>query len=156
MTSQWNTNLPRLTLHTSFRSYRQEVVGARRRTRCGYRSATESYASMAQCSGPTRHDTGGRLRYHQSAAARLRRNWGHWRWETNIEETDWYAPSLGRPVRKENSGYIDQIMCGISNQCLPVRGDWYRFEPSASPKVNTPIHETHPVYCGNSVMPVLR
>jgi hypothetical protein len=56
-------------------------------------------------------------------------DWDHWRWETNIEETDWYAPSLGRPVRKErNSGYIDQIMCGISNQCLPVRGDWYRFE----------------------------
>jgi hypothetical protein len=52
-------------------------------------------------------------------------DWEQWRFETNITETEWYAPALGRAVRIEtNSGYIDQVMCGIMNTCLPMKGDW--------------------------------
>ena len=51
------------------------------------------------------------------------------RMETNITETDWYAPALGRAVRTErNSGYIDQQKCANRGPCTPVRGDWQVFE----------------------------
>lgn len=51
------------------------------------------------------------------------------RMETNITETDWYAPALGRSVRTErNSGYIDQQQCANRGTCSPVRGDWDVFE----------------------------
>lgn len=56
-------------------------------------------------------------------------DWKPWKNETNITETDWFAPALGRPVRSErNSGYIDQIMVGIMNTYEPTRGDWQLFE----------------------------
>lgn len=47
--------------------------------------------------------------------------------ETNIEETDWYAPALGRAVRSESkSRYIDQSR--ISRVHVWNRGDWNVFE----------------------------
>jgi hypothetical protein len=50
--------------------------------------------------------------------------------ETNIIEIEWYAPSLGRAVRKDsNSGYMDQQRCTDEmSACTPVRGDWNIFE----------------------------
>jgi hypothetical protein len=50
--------------------------------------------------------------------------------ETNITETEWYAPALGRAVRREsNSGYMDQQRCSDEmSACTPVRGDWNIFE----------------------------
>ena len=50
--------------------------------------------------------------------------------ETNIVETEWYAPSLQRAVRLErNSGYMDQARCTDEmSACTPVRGDWLLFE----------------------------
>ena len=52
-----------------------------------------------------------------------------WR-ETNITETNWYAPAFGRPVRTEsNSGYMDPGQCSHeSHACQPVPGDWNVFE----------------------------
>jgi hypothetical protein len=57
-------------------------------------------------------------------------DWGLFTAETNIVETDWYAPALGRPVRTErNSSYMDPDKCGRpSSACTPVRGDWTVFE----------------------------
>jgi hypothetical protein len=50
------------------------------------------------------------------------------RHETNITETDWYAPALGRAVRTEsNSGYLHPTRCGLGT-CEPIRGDWNVFE----------------------------
>ena len=50
------------------------------------------------------------------------------RQETTIDETEWYAPVLGRPVRSEsNSGYMNPSRCG-RGACRPVRGDWNLFE----------------------------
>ncbi|MDB5810763.1 MAG: hypothetical protein JWN94_2885 [Betaproteobacteria bacterium] len=50
--------------------------------------------------------------------------------ETNITETEWYAPALGRAVRLERtSGYMDQAQCSDEmSACRPVRGDWDLFE----------------------------
>ena len=50
--------------------------------------------------------------------------------ETNITETEWYAPALGRAVRLERtSGYMDQGRCSDEmSSCGPVRGDWSVFE----------------------------
>jgi hypothetical protein len=50
--------------------------------------------------------------------------------ETNIMETEWYAPALGRAVRLErNSEYMDQNRCSDEmSSCVPVRGDWFVFE----------------------------
>jgi hypothetical protein len=50
--------------------------------------------------------------------------------ETNIVETEWYAPALKRAVRLErNSGYMDQARCADEmSACTPVRGDWLVFE----------------------------
>jgi hypothetical protein len=47
--------------------------------------------------------------------------------ETQVVETDWYAPALGRPVRSERmSEWIDLALCG--HTCIPFRGDWFRYE----------------------------
>jgi hypothetical protein len=55
-------------------------------------------------------------------------DWEAFRRETNIVETDWYAPQLGRPVKSEmNSGYMDSSRCG-RGPCRPIRGDWSLFE----------------------------
>ena len=53
-------------------------------------------------------------------------DWEPFTYETNIVETDWYAPALGRSVRSErNSGYIDPQKCAQpAPACTPVRGDW--------------------------------
>ncbi len=50
--------------------------------------------------------------------------------ETNITETEWYAPALGRAVRLErSSGYMDQARCSDEmSACTQVRGDWNVFE----------------------------
>lgn len=51
--------------------------------------------------------------------------------ETNIFETEWYAPALGRAVRFErNSGYAD-LSRGVRNRT--VRGDWEIFELVSAP-----------------------
>ena len=57
-------------------------------------------------------------------------DWEAFVFETNITETDWYAPAVGRPVRSErNSGYMNPQKCGNpSSACTPVRGDWHVFE----------------------------
>lgn len=59
--------------------------------------------------------------------------------ETNIDETEWYAPALRRAVKLErNSSYMDQQRCSDEmSPCTPVRGDWLVFElvdRGASPK----------------------
>lgn len=50
--------------------------------------------------------------------------------ETNIVETEWYAPSLGRAVKLDrDSSYMDQQRCSDEmSPCRPVRGDWFLFE----------------------------
>jgi hypothetical protein len=50
--------------------------------------------------------------------------------ETNIVETEWYAPALGRAVRLDkNSSYMDQGRCSDEmSACTPARGDWFIFE----------------------------
>jgi hypothetical protein len=51
--------------------------------------------------------------------------------ETNIFETEWYAPAIGRAVRFErNSGYAD-LNRGVRNRV--VRGDWDIFELVSAP-----------------------
>ena len=48
--------------------------------------------------------------------------------ETNIVETDWYAPALGRVVKSDSkSSWIDVARCTRSNDC-DFRGDWNIFE----------------------------
>lgn len=55
-------------------------------------------------------------------------DWEAFRFETNIVETDWYAPALGRPAKSEsNSGYLNPSRCA-RGPCLPIRGDWNLFE----------------------------
>lgn len=50
--------------------------------------------------------------------------------ETNIVETEWYAPSLGRAVKLDrNSSFMDQQRCSDEmSPCRPVRGDWFVYE----------------------------
>jgi len=57
-------------------------------------------------------------------------DWDGFRFETNIVETEWYAPALGRAVRLErNSSYFDQQRCSDEmSACRPARGDWVRYE----------------------------
>lgn len=44
--------------------------------------------------------------------------------ETQITETDWYAPALGRAVRTErNSRWINTSQCGMDDGC-DFRGSW--------------------------------
>ena len=52
--------------------------------------------------------------------------------ETNIRQTEWYAPSLGRAVRVNISSGWNDISVGIRNSA--TRGDWNVFElVSATP-----------------------
>ena len=57
-------------------------------------------------------------------------DWEAFTMETNIVETDWFAPALGRSVRTDrNSSYMDPQKCGHpAPACTPVRGDWHVFE----------------------------
>lgn len=57
-------------------------------------------------------------------------DWDGARAETQITETDWYAPALGRAVRIDsNSNYMDQGRCSDEmSACTPVRGNWHIFE----------------------------
>ena len=50
--------------------------------------------------------------------------------ETNITETDWYSPALGRSVRNEsNSGFMDPQRCSDEmSACTAVRGEWFVLE----------------------------
>ena len=55
--------------------------------------------------------------------------WDAFRNETNIKETEWFAPALGRPVKTDRqSGYIDQQRCATRLACSPQRGDWFVYE----------------------------
>ena len=55
-------------------------------------------------------------------------DWDGFRYETNIVETDWYAPALGRAIKSEsNSDYYNPSRCG-RGPCRPIRGDWNIFE----------------------------
>ena len=48
--------------------------------------------------------------------------------ETQITETDWYAPVLGRAVRTERrSSYVDYNLCGQFPACV-AHGDWDIYE----------------------------
>ena len=57
-------------------------------------------------------------------------DWEAFSMETNIVETDWFAPALGRPVRTDrNSSYMDSQQCSKPGfGCTPVRGDWHVYE----------------------------
>lgn len=63
-------------------------------------------------------------------------DWEAFKNETNIEETEWFSPSLGRPVKLDRkSGYIDQQICSARLACTLTRGDWFIYElVSASAK----------------------
>ena len=51
-------------------------------------------------------------------------DWDGFLRETNIMETEWYAPALGRAVRSESrSEWKDLSRCGRAD-CQPFRGDW--------------------------------
>jgi hypothetical protein len=52
-------------------------------------------------------------------------DWDGFRMETNIIETDWYAPQLGRPVKSEStSNYMQPDRCVEYHACTPILGDW--------------------------------
>jgi hypothetical protein len=57
-------------------------------------------------------------------------DFGYERSETQVVETEWYAPTLGRAVRIEsNSSYMDRAACTDEmSACRPVRGDWSIYE----------------------------
>lgn len=56
-------------------------------------------------------------------------DWVAFKQETNIEETEWYAPALGRAVKTDRkSGYIDDQQCATRRACSPTRGDWFIYE----------------------------
>ena len=57
-------------------------------------------------------------------------DWEAFRNETNIDETEWFAPALGRSRTKidRQSGYIDQQRCATRLACTPQRGDWFVYE----------------------------
>ncbi len=51
-------------------------------------------------------------------------DWDTFLRETHIEDTDWYAPALGRPVRSETkSSWQDTSRC-TRGGCAWFRGDW--------------------------------
>lgn len=51
-------------------------------------------------------------------------DWDGFMRETNIVETDWYVPALGRPVRRESkSSWQDLSRCARGG-CPWFRGDW--------------------------------
>ena len=53
--------------------------------------------------------------------------------ETQVMETEWYAPELGRPVRFErNSGWLDTSQCGRGRGC-DFKGDWNMIELVEAP-----------------------
>ena len=53
-------------------------------------------------------------------------DWEPFKNETNIDETEWFAPALGRAVKTDRkSGYIDQQRCATRGACTPTRGDWF-------------------------------
>ena len=59
-------------------------------------------------------------------------DWDGFLRETNITETEWYAPALGRPVRIESkSEWLDISRCG--RECPWFRGDWNISELVAAP-----------------------
>jgi len=52
-------------------------------------------------------------------------DWDGFRLETNIVETEWYAPQLGRAVKSEStSNYMQPDRCVEYHACTPVLGDW--------------------------------
>lgn len=56
-------------------------------------------------------------------------DWEGFRFETNIIETEWYAPALGYSVRREStSNYMNPSQCGEHLACPPVQGDWHVLE----------------------------
>jgi len=53
--------------------------------------------------------------------------------ETQVTETDWYAPALGRSVRTERkSEWINTSQCGMDNGC-EFRGSWQVTELVTAP-----------------------
>ena len=55
-------------------------------------------------------------------------DWDGFLRETNIMETEWYAPALGRAVRSESrSEWKDLSRCGRAG-CQPFHGDWNVYE----------------------------
>ena len=53
-------------------------------------------------------------------------DWDGFRRETNIVETDWYAPAVGRAVRSEStSQYLDS---NRARCCIRIAGDWNVYE----------------------------
>lgn len=55
------------------------------------------------------------------------------RQETQITETDWYAPALGRAVRTERrSEWLDMSQCGKGGNC-DFRGNWDIYELVEAP-----------------------
>lgn len=66
-------------------------------------------------------------------------DWEAFRNETNIDETEWFAPALGLAVKTERkSGYIDQQRCATRLACSPIRGDWFIYELASYSK-NKPV-----------------
>jgi hypothetical protein len=52
-------------------------------------------------------------------------DWDGFRFETNIMETDWYAPQFARPVKSEStSNYMQPDRCVEYHACTPILGDW--------------------------------
>jgi hypothetical protein len=64
-------------------------------------------------------------------------DWGAFTFETNIYETEWYAPALGRAVRSETSSEYLDTSRGIGGGSFsgPIqKGDWNVFELVSSSK----------------------
>jgi hypothetical protein len=63
--------------------------------------------------------------------------WDYTRAQSNIREREWYAPALGRVVRKEGrSDYLEKMNCGFLLGCPYYQSDdWLVYEllPAGSP-----------------------
>lgn len=66
-------------------------------------------------------------------------DWDYFLQETTIDETDWYAPALGRPVRMESeSRWKDLSRCNKSG-CPWFYGDWNVYELVALNPARAPV-----------------
>lgn len=112
-----------LTAGESWRAYVGAVDSASgRRNRVRIDATVNGWEHIAVPAG--QYDT---LRVRRAVYAG---NHDYFRGEENITEIEWYAPRLGRAVKREtNSGYIDRSRgCTMLSGCGWVRNDWLIWE----------------------------
>lgn len=65
-------------------------------------------------------------------------DWDFFLHETHIDEIDWYAPALGRPVRMESKSVWQDLSRCDRRGCSWFRGDWNVYELAAFNPVPRP------------------